>query len=522
METPFISQKSFSVSSCASSLLRALIDGNPLDRTQDRLSEMIINEFDTEDVGSTIEGVLRSLIDSTYTSLANCCNISEFRTRSHARICVLSDILNICIQSINASEIFALSLSNEVLNFFADAVQCDQFSNIDTLGGSAILSLISLFASFVNNGRAISNDETRESILSKQRNVQEQLICGSSFLSVIEVAMAQGQSADMTLRALNLQKSLLSVIDERSLAITFTKASDSVARKETTLRERLTQSEKELHDMVQKYKKIEIERDSYSNSFHDQRLSYERQLEWARSEARTAARNNAQLHIEERRYAEGLYHDERELRMRAEEENEKLASESSSDKARIHELEELLKQERKARQGFEASLDSCKNELSTTLEELERSNNDCHELQEKLDVAEEQVTYLTESSEDAQNSLEETCSKLVNLATIVQRKEVEWDKYKAELRSAVNTASKQCDTAIQKYDAAKQKNRLLTKQMEELTSELREVKGELKDVKARRADQARLRKNQPTNYINQLHKDPKKGRRKGKENSFDG
>ena len=61
--------------------------------------------------------------------------------------------------------------------------------------------------------------------------------------------MAQGKSADMTWRSQNLQKSLFAVIDERSLAITFTKASDSVARKESAIRYKLAQSERDLQDL---------------------------------------------------------------------------------------------------------------------------------------------------------------------------------------------------------------------------------------------------------------------------------
>ena len=516
------------MSSCASSLLRALIDGNPIDRTQDRLSELILSSFETEDVGSTIEGVLSSLIDSTQTSTHG--NISDFNSRSHPRMCLLGDLLGVCIYSMCASEVFAFSLSNEVLNLFADAVQCDEHITIDTLGGSACMSLLYLFASFVNNDMAATmannNDGSRSSVQSQQTIAKDKLLGSSTFLSIFEVAMAQGKSADMTWRAQNLQKSLFNVIDERSLAITFTKASDLVERKESTIRNKLAQSERDLQDLSRKYKHIEIERDTLSNSFHDQRLSYERQLELTKSEARMAARNTSQIHVDERRYAEEMYHEEREMRMKAEQESERLKREHSGDKARIIELEELLKQEREARQGFKSSLDSCKNDLSTTVKELERKSDDCHDLQEKLSTAEEQVADLSAINEDVEANLEEVCSKLVNLATIFQSKEAEFDKYKAELRRAVNTANKDADLATSKYTNVKQANRSLTAELKEVNIELKEVKAELKEVKAHRADVQRLRKNQPTNYINAMHKDPKTkkkqvARRKGKENSFD-
>jgi len=512
------------VSSCASSLLRALIDGNPIDRTQDRLSELILSSFETEDVGSTIEGVLSSLIDSTHSSING--NISDFNSRSHPRMCLLGDLLGVCIHSMSASEVFAFSLSNEVMNLFADAVQCNEHITIDTLGGSANLSLLYLFASFVNNDMTNNNDGSRSSIQSQQRITKDKLLGSSSFLSIFEVAMAQGKSADMTWRAQNLQKSLFNVIDERSLAITFTKASDSVARKESAIRYKLAQSERDLQNLSRKFKQVEIERDTLSNSFHDQRLSYERQLELTKSEARMAARNTSQIHVDERRYAEEMYHEEREMRMKAEQESERLTREHSGDKARIIELEELLKQEREARQGFESSLDSCKNELSTTVEEFERKSDDCHDLQEKLSTAEEQVSDLSAINEDVEANLEEVCSKLVNLANIFQSKEAEFDKYKAELRRAVNTANKDADLATSKYTNVKQANRSLTAELKDVNIELKEVKSELKEVKAHRADVQRLRKNQPTNYINAMHKDPKTkkkqvARRKGKENSFD-
>ena len=65
----FIVQHSFSACSCAASLLRALIGGNPADRTQDRLSETILTSFDTDLVGSTMEGLLLSLVETTYLSV---------------------------------------------------------------------------------------------------------------------------------------------------------------------------------------------------------------------------------------------------------------------------------------------------------------------------------------------------------------------------------------------------------------------------------------------------------------------
>eukprot|EP00585_Thalassiosira_rotula_P005826 CAMPEP_0196161256 /NCGR_PEP_ID=MMETSP0910-20130528/47242_1 /TAXON_ID=49265 /ORGANISM="Thalassiosira rotula, Strain GSO102" /LENGTH=329 /DNA_ID=CAMNT_0041426197 /DNA_START=505 /DNA_END=1491 /DNA_ORIENTATION=- len=314
--------------------------------------------------------------------------------------------------------------------------------------------------------------------------------------------MTQGTSADMTHRALKLQNSLLSLSDERSLARTFAKASNSVSRKEATLRDKLAKSEIELKEMCSKYQNIEAERDELCNSFHDQRFTYERRLEWTRSEAQMTAKSVSQIHVDERKQAEERYSEEKELRIRTEQANEQLTRETTTDKSRIKELEELLSQERKSRQGLESALESCKNELSTTSGELERTSNAYADLQEIYSASEEKISHLTATSEDANANLEDTCAKLIKLATIYQSKESEMDKYKAELRSAVNTANRHADTAIQKYEYAKQKNQSLSKKFEEMSKEL-------KDIKAHRAGVQRMRKNAPVAYLNQLHNDPR-------------
>ena len=93
------------------------------------------------------------------------------------------------------------------------------------------------------------------------------------------------------------------------------------------------------------------------------------------------------------------------------------------------------------------------------------------------------------------------------------------DKYKAELRSAVNTANRHADTATQKYEYSKQQNQSLSKKLEEVSKEL-------KDTKAHRAGVQRMRKNAPVAYLNQLHNDPRTKEKKqsrrnhpGKENT---
>lgn len=118
-----------------------------------------------------------------------------------------------------------------------------------------------------------------------------------------------------------------------------------------------------------------------------------------------------------------------------------------------------------------------------------------------MSESEDNVSDLTAKCEEAQTNLEDVCAKLIKLATIYQSKETEMDKYKSELRSAVNSANRHADTAIQKYEFAKQQNQLLSKKLEDVSSELNAVK-------ANRADVQRMRKNAPVSYINNLRKDP--------------
>jgi hypothetical protein len=102
------------------------------------------------------------------------------------------------------------------------------------------------------------------------------------------------------------------------------------------------------------------------------------------------------------------------------------------------------------------------------------------------------------------------------LATVYQRNEVEVEKYKSELRTAMNTANMHADVAIGKYENARKHNKLLSKQLEEVTTELN-------STKAHRADVQRMRKNAPVAYLNQLHSGNLQGRsnRSGKENAYD-
>ena len=451
-----------------------------------------------------MDGPLHSLIEATYLS------VHSNGTRWHPRLCSLGDLLAVCTSSVHVITMLASSLSDELLDLCASVVACDQQESlcIDTLGGSAKLSLLFLFATFgfCFVGLGTLNDQTRELVLTQRRNANEKLfIYASGFFSVLEIAMSQGSSADMTHRALILQNSLHSLNGERTLALTLTKANSSVARKELTLRCKLKETAFDLKEMVLKFQKMEVERDDLSNSIQGQHLAHERRLALLKSETQMALRNTSEIHVNERKQAEEQYHCERELRIKAEQENEQLARDISSNKSRITELEKQLELECKSRQAFESHLERCKHELSTI-------SNAHQDTTEKLLVSEGKVSELTAISEDAAANLEDTCAKLIKLATLYQSNESEIDKYQAEVRSTVDTHNRQFDAAIQKSKAWRKK--------------YEEANQELKELKAHKADIQRMRKNAPVAYLNQLHNDPKMRDKKqsrrhntGKENA---
>jgi hypothetical protein len=481
-------QDSFAVSSCASSLLLALVEGNPADRTEDKLSDMILNSLGTDQVGSVLKDMIYLILESAHTSLN--CNIPHFSIYFHPSMCSLGDLLCAFIRTNSASEIFASFISDNVLNLFAEISEYGEKHNCssDALSASAKMSIVSLFASF-----ATSTASTKD-MIAQQRQVREKLISSPGYLTLLEAAMSQGNSVDSTRRALKLQSSLLSLTDERFLAHTLTNSRNSARRKEINLRDKVATYQSEMRKMDEKCRQIELNRDVLTDSLRDQRLSYDRQLEWTRAEYQMASRNVSEIFAYERRQAEEQYSEEREARIRIERENEQLTHDCSSYKFRIDKLDELLQLERKARQSMESEFGTCKNELS-------RTSNVCNDLQEKLSASEVKVSNLTAINEESESTMEEICSKLIKLSTIYQVKEQEMDKYKAELRSAVNTANRHADTAIEKYESANRENKLLNERLKEVTAELSEIK-------TRKADVQRMRKNAPVAYLNQLHRDP--------------
>ena len=451
--------------------------------------------------GSDFEGALRLLLEMTFTSLT--CDTPNYSILCNPRICFLGDLLSVIIHSICASETFASFMSDEVLDLLGNTIECEPKHNqsIDSLSGSAKMSVVNLFATFaINCRKVIPNDESGALIVFQQRRVKEKLICAPGHLAVMEAAMAQGTSADMTHRALKLQSALLPLGGDRLLAHMFTNSRNLMTMKVRTLTDKLATYQSEIRTMTKKCQQSEAKSDSLYDSLRDQSSAYERQLEWTRSEYRMASRNASEIFVYERKLAEERFAEERGARLRSERENERLTCDCSSYTTRIKELEDLLGHERSSRQEFESALKSCKIELSSTSEELEKTTSVCHDLKQKLTVSEDKVSHLTAITDESEASLDDVCSKLVKLSTIYQVKEQEMYRYNAELRSAVNTANRHTEKAIEKYDSAKQKNALMSKKLEYVTRELNEIK-------AHRADVQRMRKNAPVAYLNELHKD---------------
>jgi chromosome segregation ATPase len=378
------------------------------------------------------------------------------------------------------------------------------------LSGAVTLTLVNLLVSFANSQRG-SN-----SILDQQKRVKEGLrTVLVSVMAQLESAMAQGTSVDITHRALKLQSGLISLSDERFVALCVTNANSAAVTRVRMLNDRLDTTKEELSEMEKRYQNTLQSHDNLNSAYHDQRLAFERQIEWTRSESRISAKYESEILAEERNQAEEQCKKESDARHIAEEKLEQLIRDSNNDKSRIKDLEELLTRELKSRKRIEYELDIRTKELSKSSIELERISSDNRDLENNLIISEDKVSELSAIRKEVETDLEEACSKLIKLATVYQRNEEDSEKYKAELRSAMNTANKHADTAIAKYEHSKKQIKLMSKQLEEATYELN-------SIKAHRADVQRMRKNAPVAYLNQLHNGKSQGRPNNseKENSF--
>lgn len=472
--------------------------------------------FESDLLSSSVDSVFHSLVGTIYSYNAS--------SRSLPKICLISDVLTACLPSIDLQQVLSSNLSSEfkskpVISVFVSMIEVDRdrFNAADTLFTSAFLSIIYLLGQVISCSQ-IDHDVN---LLATMESVG---------LLAIESAMAQGVSADLTHRAMKHQKYL--AVNEKILARAFARTRSSVGREENLLRTRIKDAEREISELREQAKAKELERAKLRKALNDQTLVYEKRLELVRFESQCVAKKSAEIHIQERQRAEQyalknerLYRNEKERRRQTEdrcksivEESEKLKNEFSKIKDTTSKLEQALEFEKKEKENHATALETSKRELHSASDELKKSNNIRSDLETKLSHSEKTARDLTAANKDLENTVEEICEKLVNLATIYQRKEAEMDKYKAELRTAVNAANKNAEMAISKYEAQRKETKSLKKELESSISELNELK-------AHKADVQRLRKNAPTSYINQLRNDPRiqaqpRKSRSGKENSF--
>ena len=463
---------------------------------------------------SAVNAVFQSLIQISY-SFDN-----HSLTRQIPRICSIGDMLSLCLPSHILSESLSSALQSPfrgklVGQMFVGMINISRNYMAGTPQISAMLSII-YFLSQITSAYQSGHDIDLLTTLK------------TNGLLLVESALTQGSSADLTHRAMKFQRSFS--VDEKALALLYTRTNSSFKSKENSLRRRITNCEQEIGELRDQVKTKDSEQAKLRNSLSSQSVSYEKKLDSVRFETQSFAKVSAEIHVQERLRAEQcalkyehLYREEKERRRTAEDQNriitdksQQLEHELSQANSTTLKLKQALEQESKDKERYAVTLESNKNELKEAMNDLEKSRDAKLEIETKLKHSEKTVHDLTAVKTDLEVTIEETCEKLVGLATIYQSKEAEMNKYKAELRNAVNAANKNCDAAILKYEAQRKESKCLKKELEN-------VKAELHDLKEHKADVQRLRKNAPTSYINQLRNDPRVQPRKsrsGKENSF--
>ncbi len=508
-----------------------------MDRTEDVLSEMITNSFDSaESVFDALDTAFYTIHQTTQTSLGSNGNFPGLECiRWHPRLCLLSDMLDRCSSSINYYRCIKLSLDvddADVIDSFVQFLAPDTSTGhayIDAMANSVDLCLLTLFTRFAVKNMQFQNDEARISFSTLQQDVTDKLL-GPNAIVKIETSMMQGCSIDLMHRALKLQNLMISLhSDERYMARSLTRSTSSVRRREEETRTKLARSEQELMQLSSKYKQMVVDRDSLTNALHDQRSSYEHKLDLMRSEVQMKAKSISKVHAQERKLAdERTLHYKRDLQIEQESRraaehdneriskvNEQLKSELSCDKSRIQELEELLAEERKSHLLVKSELEKRTSELSMASEELQQTVASSEEMHLKLAAAEESVILLTAIRKDSEEQLEDTCEKLIKLAHIYQTKESDMKKKEKQFHIAYKKASQEADTAYKRYKEEARRNEALATELEE--------------VKSNKAQRDRMKKNAPVSYLNSMHnqensqnrlKEKPHGRsRRGKENS---
>lgn len=519
-----------------------MIEGSPIDRTEDVLSELIVSSFDSELLFDSMDTAFYTIHQTAEASIQNKEHLPGLEcVRWNPRLCLLSDMMDKCSSSINFYRCIRISLDVEdadMTDLFVQYLSGKDQTHIDTLTNSTHMSLLMLFARFAVKSIHFENDDARAAFSAIQKDLTEKLL-GPNAFATIEASMMQGSSIDLMHRALKLQNLMLSLhSDERHMARSLTRLTSSVRRREEETRAKLNRSEHELIQLSARYKQMELDRDSLTTALHDQRSSYERKLDLVRAEAQMKARTTSKVHAQERKLADERSSQykrnllaEQESRIATERDNERISKanehlkrELSRDKLRIQELEDMLAEERKSKQLLESELEKHASDLSLASEELQQMTTTTQEMQLKLTATEESVSHLTALREDSEAKLEDKCEKLIKLADIYQSKEAEMNKMEKKFHSAYKKASQEAEIAYKRYLKETRRNEALTK-------ELDEVKQELDEVKTNKAQQHRMRTNAPVAYLNSMHNQgsneirPKQklhGRsRGGKENSLD-
>lgn len=519
-----------------------MIEGSPVDRTEDVLSESILSSFGSDFAFDAIEFGFCTVLQTLESSTQNKDHLLGLeRVRWLPRLCSLSDMLDKCSYSINFYRCIQLSFDaddTDVLDLFVQFIDTDRTKGhllIDALMDSTIMSLLTLFARFALKSIPFQNDDDRDSFSALQKTMADTLL-GFKTFSYVEAAMLQGSSVDAVHRAVKFLYLMLSLHrNERHMASSFTKLTSSIKRKENESREKLVRSENDLMQITSRYKQMETDYDILTNSLHEQRTLYERKLDLVRADVQMKISTASHVHSQERKLAEArsLQYKrnllaEQESRKsiehdieRISEANERLKSELYRDKLRIQELEEMLDNERKSKKLSEFELEKRTNELALASEEMHKLSIASQEMQSKLAATEESVSHLTAIREDSEAKLEETCEKLIQLSVIFQSTEVDMTNNNAQLRIAHKKANQEAGTAYKLFKEEK-------KRSEALMKELDDIKIELDAVKTNKAQMQRMRTHAPVSYLNQMHDDNRlkqKTRRRsqrGKENSFDG
>jgi hypothetical protein len=324
---------------------------------------------------------------------------------------------------------------------------------------------------------------------------------------VIEYALNQAVSRDLTRRALNLQSILSIVGDEDSFDIAST-IFDATVEKEMTvssLMDRLAKQQEELEIMNDNCRELAKERNQLSDKLAKTSSSFQRDLKQKLSIARADAMDMAQVQADEKRelsqrmtsLQEQILHEQDKLeRAHRDVEAEKLASRKMNEdlKSRIGDLEDQLasnqqrletsKQEcrdKDARLGGAASkLDDAKLALSRTTEEnnglMEENNSGKQKLEESL-VQLISITQIYSSKEKEHN---EECKNLRDRhreakdaieEEAVRRRRVE-DKY-SQLKEKYLDSKEKYENELKRRDEERRRGEIRKKDEERRREEMK-------------------------------------------------